>query len=321
VGNVVYIPRYHREGMVPRSRLRDWQRNALRFFDAQPKKVFQYRDLTAIVRQRAAELELPASISVSRFVEFITSHGQLREIRILPAAPDLSVKTTSTTTMYPAFTRYVWGSASPYSVALTLRPSCYLSHASAMFLHGLTQQVPKTIYVNAEQHPKPQNSRVELSQASIDRAFKRAPRKSNYVLEWEGSRFVMLSGKHTGRLEVSQLEGPSGEPVDATKLERTLIDASVRPFYAGGVYEVVEAFRTARDRIAVNTLVATLRKLDYVYPYHQAIGFYMERAGYEEKQLEKLRSLGIELDFYLTYGIEKAGYDSKWRLYVPEGLL
>ena len=39
----------------------------------------------------------------------------------------------------------------------------------------------------------------------------------------------MISGKNTGRLEVSQLKALDGTLVDATKSERTLIDVAVRP--------------------------------------------------------------------------------------------
>ena len=79
-----------------------------------------------------------------------------------------------------------------------------------------------------------------------------------------------------------------------TSLERTLIDATVRPGYAGGVATVLEAYRRASEALTVSRLIDTLRKLDYVYPYHQAIGFYMERAGFPTKQLAPLKALGTE---------------------------
>jgi len=195
----------------------------------------------------------------------------------------------------------------------------YLSHASAMFLHALTDQVPKTIYVNREQSPKPQSG-APLSQASINRAFKRAPRKSTYVFTSEAARYVLLSGKNTGRLEVTPLLTPYGEPVDTTKLERTLIDIVVRPAYAGGPLEVSRAYKAAAPRIYINTLVAVLKKLDYVYPYHQAIGFLLQRSGVPEPQLEKLAALGLQWDFYLAHQLANPLYDSRWKLFYPEGL-
>jgi hypothetical protein len=121
-------------------------------------------------------------------------------------------------------------------------------------------------------------------------------------------------------LEVGEVAGPAGFPLAVTKLERTLIDIAVRPNYAGGVHEVLEAYRGAKANVSVNLLVATLRKMDYVYPYHQAIGFYMQRSGYEERRLARLRDLGMTFDFYLGNDIKEPDYDPEWRIFIPSGL-
>jgi hypothetical protein len=299
-----------------RKRLKDWQRNTLRLFKSQRQKVFRYTDFTSIVFEQGERLGLPASISISRFVDFLKSAGELREITI--EREGLSKQLEAKSSPGSRYTRYIWGSPSPHSVALSLRPRSYLSHASALFLNGLTDQIPKTVYVNQEQSPKPKHT-TQLSQEGINRAFPRRPRKSKYLFQWDDYSFLLLSGKNTKRLEVSQIEGPTGDILDVTKLERTLIDATVRPFYAGGVFQVLEAFRVAQKRVSVNTLVATLKKLDFVYPYHQAIGFYMERADYQRAHLRKLRDIGLNYDFHLTYDMRDPQYDTAWRLYYPQG--
>jgi len=130
----------------------------------------------------------------------------------------------------------------------------------------------------------------------------------------------MLSGKHSGRLEVSDHPTSTGEFVECTKIERTLVDIVVRPTYAGGVYEAKMAYKTAASRMSVNTLLMVLRKLDHAYPYHQAIGFLMERAGFADKQLSKLEAIGFRWDFYLDYGMKEPEYDRRWRLYHPQGM-
>lgn len=71
--------------------------------------------------------------------------------------------------------------------------------------------------------------------------------------------------------------------------------------------------------MSVNVLVATLTKLDYAYPYHQVIGFYMQRAGYEPEKLEPLKRLGLNFDFYLAYGLRDCDFHSDWRVYIPKG--
>jgi len=82
---------------------------------------------------------------------------------------------------------------------------------------------------------------------------------------------------------------------------------------------VLDAYTAARGRVSLNVLVATLKKLAYAYPYHQVIGFYMQRAGYDPGKLEQLKRLGLDFDFYLAYGMRDRDRDSDWRLYIPKG--
>jgi predicted transcriptional regulator of viral defense system len=214
-------------------------------------------------------------------------------------------------------TRYAWGNASPYAVASTIEPRAYLSHGTAVLLHGLTDQLPRTICVSREQSIQ-HSSHGEFTQDAIDRAFSREPRTTNAQFTYENSRIVLLHGKNTGRLEVGTVEYGQ-EQLPVTKLEKTLIDITVRPVYGGGVYQVLQAYRNAMDRISVATLLATLAKLDYAYPYHQAIGFYMQSAGYPAKALDRLKALGFRFNFYLSHGMRDRAFDPEWRLFYPKG--
>jgi predicted transcriptional regulator of viral defense system len=275
------------------------------FFEASSKRVYTESDLATILYENRAIWKLPDYFNLTRFISFLAESGKLSVLQVVSEH-------------YRSATRYTWGKASPFAVSVSLRSAAYLSHGTAVFLHGLTDQIPKVLYVNKEQSTKPRPTST-LTPEALARAFSGQQRRSVYTFKYENWAIVLLSGKNTGRLEVGPITADTGEPVEVTRLERTLIDITVRPAYAGGIYQVLEAYKAAKDRLSVNTLMATLKKLDYVYPYHQAIGFYMERAGYEESRIERLLKLGTTLDFYLAHGIKDREYDSKWRLFYPKG--
>jgi hypothetical protein len=141
-----------------------------------------------------------------------------------------------------------------------------------------------------------------------------------FAFTYDGVTIVQLSGKHTDNLEVQNLGIAAGVTVPVTSIERTLIDITVRPTYAGGVHQVLDAYRRANGKISILKLISTLKTLDYVYPYHQAIGFYLDRSGYPQKLFSGLKNLGIDLDFYLAHNMEDKVYDSDWHLYYPKGM-
>ena len=83
---------------------------------------------------------------------------------------------------------------------------------------------------------------------------------------------------------------------------------------------MLKAFRLARDRISVIKLLGILKKLDYTYPYHQSIGFYLERAGYTEADQILAKGDGVKFDFYLSHGLNNPAFDPNWRVFFPKRL-
>jgi hypothetical protein len=268
-------------------------------------KIFTRTDVEQIFSENRESWGLNKKTSVKSFIDFMTSEG-LREVRFnFPSRKE---------------TRYLWGDVSAFELAQSLKPNAYLTHRGAMGIHGLTAGPPDVIYLNQEQ-PKPHQRSNTLTQEGIDRAFRNKPRLSNEVAEHGGLTVCVVHGQRTGGLGVIEVEGENGERIRVTNVERTLVDITVRPAYAGGASVVLEAYRRAKDKVSVPRLVEILREMDYVYPYHQAVGFYLERAGvYEDSELRQLEEIPMEFDFYLENRMEDPDYSERWRLYYPKGL-
>ncbi len=275
------------------------------FFDGCGPKILRLADIADLLAENRELWKAPASMTTSRLIRVLTRHGSLKRWSFpFPHRKEL---------------RYTWGDVPLLEVLLALKPNAYFTHHTAMRIHRLTEAVPNTIYVNHEQAGH--SGDAELQQERIDLAFQRAPRQTKNVVQHEGRRICLLNGMYTNQLGVIEKRVPydSDRSVRArfTNLERTLIDITVRPVYAGGVVEVFNAYCVARERVSVKRLVTTLQTLGYAYPYHQAIGFYLERAGHRPSSLDPLRKLPQEFDFYLAHKMGRTCYTKEWRLHVP----
>jgi hypothetical protein len=269
--------------------------------------VLRLRLIETIVAQNREGWRLTKNTTVKQFIEYLIQSGRLRTIKF-----EFPIRTE---------TLYIWGYAPFPEILQHLKPNCYLSHYSAMSFHSLTEQTPTTFYVTAERSADSRPS-GELTQEYIDHAFAKPVNTTSSQIVVDGHGVVLISGMATGIEGVENIyltDDKLGDhyQIKATGLERTLIDAVVRPNYCGGVGEVLKAFERAQAVVSINTLCAQLRHLNFLYPYHQAIGFYMQRAGYSSKQLDLVRKFPCKFDFYLTKGIEDKEFDSTWRIFHP----
>jgi hypothetical protein len=270
-------------------------------------RIFKRSDIDLILSKQRQFWRLAENTTTGKFIEFLKEKKVIQEYKFeFPGRKEV---------------RYVWeNQAIDLEIINSVRPNSYFTHFTAMYLHGLTLQEPKMIYLNYEQ-PEKRFRDTDLAQERIDYAFRSGCRTSNNIADFGDRRICLLNGKYTGHKGIIDYEIETGHIVKTTNIERTLIDITVRPVYSGGVHSVLEAYRMAGDRLSVNKLSATLASLKYIYPYHQAIGFYLERAGvFTEKQLALIDKFDKNIDFYLVHQIREKEYSKRWKIYYPKGL-
>jgi hypothetical protein len=271
------------------------------------KSLFSQRQLENIFREKRGSWKLPKAMLAREFIEKLVEHALLTSISFaLPAG---------------SRTFYYRGAINPYRLALSLVPHSYLSHQSALYMHGLLLKAPQRIFVNQEQSAKHASATEALTQTAVDTAFAKPQRQPQNSTTYESYELLFLNGQATGQLGVVELTHPAAGKVKVTSLERTLLDITVRPTYVGGVSNVLRAYQVAAPLVSVKKLEELLIKLNHRYPYHQAVGFYLERVGtYKAVDLRHFEQREKVLDFYLAHNMDEVDYFPKWKVFYPSVL-
>lgn len=183
-----------------------------------------------------------------------------------------------------------------YDIAATRSRSAFFSHYSALSIHNLTIQIPKQIYLTWERKSLRSQGDLFLEQENVDNAFSKTPRITQDKRKYKNYTVNFIIGQNNNYLGIKSFR----EKFLVSDIERTLIDVSVRPFYAGGITQVLQAYMNARELLDTAKLFYYYEKMDFIYPYHKAIGFYLEKAGYDQKDYHQfLEKFGCRLLFNL----------------------
>ena len=152
--------------------------------------------------------------------------------------------------------------AHEFEIAMALTSPAAISHWSAMHYHGLTEQVPRTVFVLTT---------TETSAPRM-RAAGSTPGGGVYLAGDTMYRFVRV---RPDRLFGTEQVWAHDARVVITDLERTLLDGLSRPRLCGDFAEVLHAFEVAMDRVDVRRIsayavrlgTATAKRLGWILAY------------------------------------------------------
>jgi predicted transcriptional regulator of viral defense system len=140
----------------------------------------------------------------------------------------------------------------------------YLSHASAMDIHGMLTQPRLAVYVTS---PLPQRGRTVL-----------------------GTEFRFVRCKPSHFFGTTEHWVDKQEKVVVSDLERTVLDGLRQPEYCGGFTEVAKGFWMRRAEMEVKKLVEYALRLD-IGAVIRRMGYLLEAYGIDTpEEIERLRS-------------------------------
>ncbi len=248
----------------------------------------------------------------------------LRSDDILKDA-ELKAESGPATTLYSSVDPDKWN---PYHVAKALRPQGYFCNLTAMYHHGLTNQVPSRVYLAVEENRAKDQQRATPSKLPDDAIFdafvqpNRASKHNYRFRDFEITITERVSRGCIGVESVRERNRPCPRGARVTGLERAIIDAVVHPHYNGGLTAVIEMLRTGAPKTDVQRLLDIYDACAFAYPYWQSLGFLCERIGAADLADAFARRFRPVNKFYLDHNAKTSWeFDPKWRIYHPKGVV
>ena len=236
---------------------------------------------------------------------------------------DISAKDGKTVTLYCS---HKLDKLNPYVIAQAMFPKEYFGNLTSIYYHSLTNQVPKTIYICYEKKPAEREKVNTVSSNELRRSFIKPHRHTKHVYTLNDYEIIVVERRARNSCSgVVESHPPSTLLPNASRvtcIERALIDAVVSPQYNGGIVSVYTYFRNARNLLNMTRLTKIYNQLDFIYPYSQSIGFFLDKAGMPKQASVIYKKFPPEHSFYVDRDAKTSWiYDEKWKLYYPAGLV
>jgi len=170
-------------------------------------------------------------------------------------------------------------SAHEFEIGMALVSPAAVSHWSALHYHGLTEQVPRSVFL------------LTTAGASVpqSRAASRGANRHGIRIGATVYQFVRVKPERffgTEKVWVDEAR------VTVTDPERTLLDGLMKPRYCGDFAEVFHAFEVRGDALDLDRIIGYALRLDAATP--KRLGWVLERQGVIAGHLEPLAKVSIK---------------------------
>ena len=188
--------------------------------------------------------------------------------------------------------------AHEFEIAMALVEPAAISHWSALHYHGLTEQIPRQVFV------------LTTAETSIPRTRGRKSKdvQKGYVAAGITYQFVRVKAERFFGTEKVWIDEAR---VTITDPERTLLDGLTMPGYCGDFAEVLHAFEVRGDALDLDRIIQYALRLDTAVA--KRLGWVLEQQRVEPSKLEALAALQIKGHRTLdASGPRKGPYNHRW---------
>ncbi len=208
-------------------------------------------------------------------------------------------------------TRYsLRGDFNIYDFCNSLEKNSFFSMSTALNLQGLSDFRSDYIFVSKERSTRIEQGSITLNQENIDNAFSKKPRRTNAYDKIDNHIVVLLEANNTDGFGIVEYDR-----YRVSSINRAFVEMITNIHYFQSSQNLIQVLENIKNRLDIDKIYTIIEKFDFIYPYFQLAGFYLEKIGFPKVELEKFYTKRSELNFYTQKNKNQYGFDGYWKVY------
>ncbi|RZV19014.1 hypothetical protein [Aliarcobacter butzleri] len=194
-----------------------------------------------------------------------------------------------------------------YDFVYSLEKNGFFSMFTSLNIQGLTNFRDNFIFISKERRKRVNFNSKDITQEAIDKAFTNKPRRTKAHDTIYNYNVVILESNNTQEIGIIKYKD-----YKSSSINRAFVEIISNIQYSKTPDDVIYEFKNLKDKLDINEIFNIIEKFDFVYPYYQLAGYYLEKIGYLKEELSKFFNKKTDLIFYTIKNKEKYTLDEYW---------
>ncbi len=188
----------------------------------------------------------------------------------------------------------------------------FFSMSTSLNIQGLSNFRNNIIFLTKERVTKNILDEDNLTQEKIDQAFKKPYRRTKAIGKFLNYNIVLLEANKTNGKPFEVIEYNNYK---VSSINRAFVEMISSVGYMRSTEDIINVFVPIKDKLDLNKILKVIKTFDFVYPYYQLAGFYLEQIGYTKNELKSFYKNLSEFNFYAQKERENYIFDEYWKIY------
>lgn len=194
-----------------------------------------------------------------------------------------------------------------YDFVYSLERNGFFSMFTSLNIQGFTNFRDNFIFISKERMQRVNFSSKNITQEAIDKAFSNKPRKTKAYNTIYNYNIVMLESNNTQGVGIINYNG-----YKVSSINRAFVEIISNIQYSKTPYDVIGEFINLKDKLDINEIFKIIEKFDFIYPYYQLAGYYLEKIGFLKEELSRFFNNKTNLIFYTMKNKTNYDLDEYW---------